>query len=234
MPLGDYTKPEVRDIAEKLSLKVAQRQESQELCFIPDDNYNRFLRERISDPIEPGPMLDMAGNVVGQHRGIQFYTIGQRKGLGAFGKPMYVIRIDPSANTIVVGTRDDLLVDRFTASGANYIGIPELKKHTEVSVKIRYTDPGTDGIASPLSDDRFEVVFSQPHRAVTPGQAAVLYDGDVVLGGGWIDGPSGSASERRWQQIRQWGEETRRKSGIRNEDDVDRIVHESRQEKSNP
>jgi tRNA-specific 2-thiouridylase len=189
-PLGDYTKSEVRDMARSLSLKVAQRPESQELCFILDNNYNRFLQERMSDRVEPGPILDMAGNVVGQHRGIQFYTIGQRKGLGSFGKPMYVARVDPLANTIVIGTKDDLLVDRLTASDANFVSIPKLNEHTKVTAKIRYNDPGTEAIASPLSGDRFGVIFSQPRMAVTPGQAVVLYDGDTVLGGGWIDGPS--------------------------------------------
>ena len=186
-PLGDYTKPEVRSMAESLSLKVAHRPESQELCFIPDDNYSRFLQERISDHVRPGPMLDTAGNVVGQHQGIQLYTIGQRKGLGSFGKPMYVVRIDAQENTIVIGTNDDLLVDRLKASRANFISVPELVGPTKVTVKIRYNDPGAEGIASPMPDGRFEVVFSQPRRAVTPGQAAVLYNGDIVLGGGWIE-----------------------------------------------
>ncbi len=186
-PLGDYTKSEVRGIAEKLSLKVSQRPESQELCFIPDNNYNRFLQERTSDKIKSGPMLDTTGNVVGQHRGIQFYTIGQRKGLGSFGKPMYVVKVDPLANTVVIGTKDDLMVDKLTASHANFISIPKLDKPTKVTAKIRYTDPGAEATASPLSDDRFAVAFNQPRRAVTPGQAVVLYDDDTVIGGGWID-----------------------------------------------
>lgn len=187
-PLGDYTKSKVREIAESLSLKVAQRPESQELCFISDNDYNRFIRERMPGNIKPGPMLDMAGNVVGQHRGIQFYTIGQRKGLGgSFGKAMYVVRIDPSRNAIVIGPKADLEVDSLTASNANFISIPRLEKPMRVTVKIRYNDPGADGIASPLSHDRFRVVFDEPRIAVTPGQAAVLYDGDVVLGGGWIE-----------------------------------------------
>jgi len=186
-PLGDYTKPEVRKMAERMSLKVSQRPESQELCFISDKNYNRFIQQRMSDQVNSGPMLDMAGNVVGQHNGIQLYTIGQRKGLGAFGKRMYVVKVDPSANAIVIGTKDDLKVNRLTASCANFISIPKLEKSTKVTAKIRYNDPGADAVASPLSEDRFEVVFSQPRIAVTPGQAVVLYDGDTVLGGGWID-----------------------------------------------
>jgi len=187
-PLGDYTKSEVREIAKSLSLKVAQRPESQELCFISDDDYNRFIRERMPDSIKPGPMLDIAGSVVGQHRGIQFYTIGQRKGLGgSFGKAMYVVRIDPSRNAIVVGAKADLEVHSLTAANANFISIQRLEKPVRVTVKIRYNDPGADGIASPLSHDRFRIVFDEPRIAVTPGQAAVLYDDDVVLGGGWIE-----------------------------------------------
>jgi tRNA-specific 2-thiouridylase len=187
MPLGDYTKPEVRNIAKNISLKVSQRPESQELCFIPDDDYNRFLQERMSVSVRPGPMLDMAGNVVGEHSGIQFYTIGQRKGLGSFGKPMYVVKVDPSENTIIIGDKDDLRVGKLTASCANFISIPKLDRPIKVKAKIRYNDPGADAVASPLSNDRFEVIFDQPRIAVTPGQAVVLYDGDTVLGGGWID-----------------------------------------------
>lgn len=192
MPLGDYVKPEVRNIAENLSLRTAQRPESQELCFIPDDDYGRFLRKRMADSIRPGPMLDMAGKVVGQHSGIQFYTIGQRKGLGAFGKPMYVIRIDAQGNAIVVGANDDLLTDRLTASCANFISIPKLDKPTTATVKIRYNDPGAPAIVLPLPNataDRFQVIFHEPRRAVTPGQAVVMYHEDVVIGGGWIDAP---------------------------------------------
>ena len=190
-PLGEYTKAQVRDIAKRLSLKTSQRPESQELCFISDKNYNRFLQERMLERVQPGPILDTSGKVVGQHNGIQFYTIGQRKGLGGtFGKPMYVVRIDPSANAIVIGTKADLLCYRLTASNANFVSIPELSAPTRVTARIRYNDPGHEGVASPLeSEDRFEVAFDRPCMAVTPGQAVVLYDGDVVLGGGWIDSP---------------------------------------------
>jgi tRNA-specific 2-thiouridylase len=188
-PLGEYTKSEVREIAEKLSLKVAQRPESQELCFISDNNYNRFIQERMSQRFKPGPIMDMEGNTVGQHRGIQFYTIGQRKGLGSFGKPVYVIRINPAKNIIIIGTKDDLKKYKLTASGGNFISIPKLDEPMKVDVKIRYTDPGAPATVSPLSRDRFEIIFHKPREAITPGQAAVLYDGDIVVGGGWIDGP---------------------------------------------
>ena len=189
-PLGDYSKPQVRKIAENLSLKVSQKSESQELCFISDDDYNRFIKEQMHESVQPGPILDMAGNVVGHHRGVQFYTIGQRKGLGWFGKRVYVARIDAQANTVVIGTKDDLLADKLTASCANFISIPKLDRPTKVTTKIRYNDPGTAGTAYPLPDiNKFDVVFDEPCTAITPGQAAVLYDGDTVLGGGWIEKP---------------------------------------------
>lgn len=188
-PLGDYTKNQVRNIAKSLSLKTAQRPESQELCFIPDNNYNRFLQKHISESIKPGPIVDKYGKVLSQHKGIQFYTIGQRKGLGGnLGKTMFVIKIDADANIIVVGEKKDLLVEKLTASEANFISIPRLDKRLRAKAKIRYNDPGNYGMVAPLSsDDRFEFVFDEPCMAVTPGQAVVLYDDDLVLGGGWIE-----------------------------------------------
>jgi len=187
-PLGEYTKAQVREMARQRSLKVSERPESQELCFISDDNYNRFLKDQMSGQLKPGPIVDKSGKVVGQHQGIQFYTIGQRKGLGGnLGKAMYVIKIDPSSNTIVIGSKSDLLVKKLTASNANFISIPRLTNPIKALVKIRYKDNGTLGTVYPISDDRFEVIFDEPCMSVTPGQAAVLYDDDLVIGGGWID-----------------------------------------------
>lgn len=190
MPLGEFTKSEVREMAENMALKTAKRPESQELCFIADNNYNRFIQEKI-DSIKPGKIIDMSGNIVGEHKGIQFYTIGQRKGLGGtFGKAMYVIKINPFNNTITIGSKEDLKLKRLTASNANFISISKLEKPIKVTAKIRYNDTGSDGIAAPLPDNRFEVLFYESRIAVTPGQAVVLYDGDMVIGGGWIDAPS--------------------------------------------
>lgn len=187
-PLGEYTKEQVREIAKQKLLKVAERPESQELCFISDNDYNRFIRERISKKIQPGPILDISGNIVGEHKGIQFYTIGQRKGLGGnFGKTMYVVQINASENSITVGSKDDLLADRLTASGANFISIDRLTKPMKVTAKIRYNDKGNSGTVHPISNDRFEVVFDHPCMSITPGQAVVLYDDDIVIGGGWIE-----------------------------------------------
>ncbi len=188
-PLGDYTKAEVRNIAKSLSLKTAQRPESQELCFISDNDYNRFLKESIPELIKPGPIIDKNGKILGQHKGIQFYTIGQRKGLGGnLGKTMYVIKIDADKNTIMVGEKKDLFVERLTAKDTNFISIPKLDKAIRAKAKIRYNDPGSDGIAIPLSsNDKFEFIFDKPCLAVTPGQAVVLYDDEIVIGGGWIE-----------------------------------------------
>jgi len=187
-PLGEYTKTQVREMARQRLLKVAERPESQELCFIFDDNYNRFLHDKMSERLKPGQILDTSGKIVGQHKGIQFYTVGQRKGLGGnLGKAMYVVKIDPSTNTIVIGSKDDLMVNKLTASGANFISIPKLTEPIKVKAKIRYADSGTEGIAYPLDGDRFEVIFDRPCMAVTPGQAVVLYNGDLVIGGGWIE-----------------------------------------------
>jgi tRNA-uridine 2-sulfurtransferase len=187
-PLGEWTKIQVREMARQRSLKVAERPESQELCFISDDNYNRFLKDQMSGQLKSGSIVDTSGKVVGQHQGIQFYTIGQRKGLGGnLGKAMYVVRIEPSTNTIVIGSKSDLAVSKLIASNTNFISIPKLIEPIKALVKIRYKDNGTQGTVYPLSNNRFEVVFDQPCMAITPGQAAVLYDGDIVIGGGWIE-----------------------------------------------
>lgn len=187
-PLGDYIKSEVREMARKLSLRVSERPESQELCFISDDNYNRFIQDRMSEQIKSGPILDTSGKIVGQHKGIQFYTIGQRKGLGGtFGKTMYVVKIDASNNSITIGSKNDLLVNKLTASVANFISIPKLTEPMKVIAKIRYKDVGNMGTAYPVENDKFEVVFDHPCMSVTPGQAVVIYDGDLVIGGGWIE-----------------------------------------------
>ncbi|MBD3182361.1 tRNA 2-thiouridine(34) synthase MnmA [Candidatus Poribacteria bacterium] len=188
-PLGNYTKINIRKLAESLSLKVSQRPESQELCFISDKNYNKFLQEKSKDQVKPGPILDIKGNILGQHNGIQFYTIGQRKGLGAFGKPMYVLKIEPSQNAVIIGTKEELLVNKLTASSANFISIPELREEMRITAKIRYNDPGARARVIPVENQKksFRIIFDQPRRAVTPGQAVVLYDGDTVVGGGWIE-----------------------------------------------
>jgi len=187
MPLGKYTKKEVRKIANQLGLKIHAKPESQELCFIADNDYNRFLTERVPESIKPGLILDAQGNILGEHRGIQFYTIGQRKGLRlSLGKPVYVIKIDAINNTIIVGDKDKLLKQEFQVEKLNLISQAHLEEPTKAQVKIRYNDPGHNAIVHQISEQEASVRFDEPRSAVTPGQAAVFYDKDVVIGGGWI------------------------------------------------
>ncbi|HEX29068.1 TPA: tRNA 2-thiouridine(34) synthase MnmA [Candidatus Poribacteria bacterium] len=188
LPLGNMRKSEVRRIADRLGLKTASKPESQDLCFISDNDYARFLKERMPDEIKPGPIITADGRVVGRHPGIQFFTVGQRKGLGvSLGKPMYVVRIDPDRNALIIGTREELMVREFTVSGLNLISVDKIDQPMRVDIKVRYKDPGRPGLVEQIGEDRAKVIYDQPHGAVTPGQAAVFYDGDVLVGGGWID-----------------------------------------------
>ncbi len=188
MPLGNYTKVEVREIARERGLKTHAKPESQELCFIGDDDYKRFLRERIPDQIRPGPIMNQNNEVIGEHAGTPFYTIGQRKGLNlALGKPMYVTRIDAQTNTLMIGESADLLRKECFIEKVNWIIPRSGESPVRATVKIRYKDRGVPATIYLLSGDRAHVCFDEPRRAITPGQAAVFYDGDTVLGGGWID-----------------------------------------------
>ena len=187
MPLGGYEKDEVREVARKYQLRTAEKPESQELCFIADDNYKRFLKDRIPEQIQEGDIVDQEGRVLGEHQGIPFYTVGQRKGLGISAKtPLYVTELKVHDNTIVVGKNEDLLADTMQVEKVNLITMDKLTEPIRAEVKIRYQDTGAPATIRPLSDTEVEVKFDQPRRAVTPGQAAVFYDGDTVVGGGWI------------------------------------------------
>ncbi len=187
MPLGGYEKDEVRAVARKYQLRTADKPESQELCFIADDNYKRFLKDRIPEKIQEGDIVDQEGRVLGEHQGIPFYTVGQRKGLGISAKtPLYVTELKVRDNTIVVGKNEDLSADTMQVEEVNLITMDKLTEPIRSEVKIRYKDTGASATINPLSDTEVEVKFDQPRRAVTPGQAAVFYDGDIVIGGGWI------------------------------------------------
>lgn len=187
MPLGGYEKDEVREVARKYQLRTAEKPESQELCFIADDNYKRFLKDRIPENIQEGDIVDQEGRVLGEHQGIPFYTVGQRKGLGISAEtPLYVTELKVCDNTIVVGKNEDLLADTMQVEEVNLITMDKLTDPIQAEVKIRYKDTGAPATIRPLSDTEVEVKFDQPRRAVTPGQAAVFYDGDTVVGGGWI------------------------------------------------
>jgi tRNA-uridine 2-sulfurtransferase len=211
-PLGGMSKPAIREIARSLGLKVADKVDSQEICFVPGNDYKAFLRSHLAaEEFHPGGIYDLEGNFVGDHEGIEMFTIGQRKGLpGGSAQPRYVVDLDPETNRVIVGSAEDLVSDDFEIDRANWIapaavvagigdpgrdngrlapaGIndPGYNSPREVTVKIRYSHPGTQATVTPLENGRARVQLHEPQKAVTPGQAAVIYDGDVVLGGGWI------------------------------------------------
>lgn len=187
-PIGDLTKDKVREIALGLDLPVAHKPDSQEICFIDNNDYGRYINENTDVEIKPGYFVDRAGNILGMHKGIIHYTIGQRKGLGiSLGKRTYVVAINPKDNTVVLGDDDDVYSGHLTASDLNFISIPELKDEMRVTAKIRYSAKEAAALISPLDEGRVSVIFDEPQRAVTPGQSVVFYDGDTVVGGGIID-----------------------------------------------
>ncbi|MBU4310568.1 tRNA 2-thiouridine(34) synthase MnmA, partial [bacterium] len=200
-PLANFTKEEVRKKARELG--IHNRPSSQEICFVPDADYRRFLGTQITaDRLKEGLIVDREGKVLGKHKGIAFYTIGQRRWLGvALGKPLYVVAIDNSKNVIVVGSEKEILRDELIARDVNWIAIDGLKGSRRVKAKIRYQHREAEATVTPLSKNRVRVKFEKPQRAITPGQAVVFYDkparrirpskavgagGDIVLGGGWI------------------------------------------------
>jgi tRNA-specific 2-thiouridylase len=192
-PLGDLTKKEVRAKAKEFKLKVAEKAESQEICFVTDDDYSRFIKEWVHNKgeggkIKPGPIFNLKGEKIGEHKGIPFYTIGQRRGLSiALGKPLYVIKIEADKNAIYVGENNDLFSSSFIVSDLNWIAIDDLKKEIECKIKIRYQHEPQEGSISPLTKDEVLVKFKKPERAITLGQSAVFYQNEIVLGGGIID-----------------------------------------------
>jgi tRNA-specific 2-thiouridylase len=186
-PLGGYSKSEVRDIARRLKLPVAEKPESQELCFLQGETQGAFIQRHIPNLSLKGSFVDSDGAPVGSHNGIENFTIGQRRGLGvAIGKPQYVVGIDPENRTVKLGGYDDLLMRGMNVSGVNWLGIQQPDEMFTGSVRIRYKhEESTASIYPDGSNCRVE--FAEKQRAITPGQAAVFYDGDLLLGGGWID-----------------------------------------------
>ena len=188
MPLGDYEKDEVRRMAASYNLKVANKPESQEICFVTDNDYGRFMRERAGAEIEPGPFVDIEGNVLGEHKGLTYYTVGQRKGLGiAFGEPMYVVALKPEKNAVILGRDRDVFSTGLLAADNSFILIEKLETPMTVKAKIRYAARPAEAVIYPEGGDRVKVIFAQPQRAITPGQAVVYYEGDYVVGGGTIE-----------------------------------------------
>jgi tRNA-specific 2-thiouridylase len=189
-PLAEYTKPEVRALAQKLGLAVAGKGESFEICFIPDNNYERFLKERVpglGQKVTGGEIVQ-EGRVVGQHRGFPFYTIGQRRGIGvATGEPIYVTGIDPKRNQIRIGSEKELYHTGLVARSVNMMKYERCPAGLRVNVRIRYKDDGGMATAEQLPDGQLRIIFDEARRAITPGQSAVLYEGDDLVGGGVID-----------------------------------------------
>ena len=186
-PLGEKTKQDTRQAARERHLKTADKEESMEICFVPDKDYGRFLSAAGLAEKHRGEIVDLQGRVLGHHEGIEFYTIGQRKGLGlSTPKPLYVIELDAARNRVIVG--EDSALDRaeFTVRNCNWIPFDQPPEEMEVAAKIRYNHPGTPATVRPLAGGEAKVTLHTPQRAITPGQACVFYDGDLVLGGGWI------------------------------------------------
>ncbi|MEJ2637824.1 MAG: tRNA 2-thiouridine(34) synthase MnmA [Calditrichia bacterium] len=185
-PLGELTKEAVREIASRLNLKTAEKSESQEICFIPDNNYHRFLREN-KVQVGEGELVTTDGQIVGRHRGYPFFTIGQRRGIGVgLGKPMYVVGLIPEKNRVIIGEKQELLSKSLTAGKINLIRYKTIEKAMELMVKIRYNDPGSPGMVYQKNEGEAQVDFISPQRAVTPGQSAVFYEGERIVGGGII------------------------------------------------
>ncbi len=187
-PVGGLTKGQVREHARRLGLVTAEKAESQEICFVPDDDYRAFLRARDADIFRPGPIVDREGRVLGRHAGIAAYTIGQRRGLGlTAGRPLYVIDVDPERNTLTVGEAAELERDRLVASGVNFIACEPPDAPIRVEAKIRHKHRPSPATVRALGEGTVEVVFDQPQRAITPGQSVVFYRDDTVVGGGVIE-----------------------------------------------
>jgi tRNA-specific 2-thiouridylase len=194
-PLGKMLKPRIREIAHSLCLKVADKIDSQEICFVPGNDYKTFLRSHLGEnKFHRGEIYDVDGNFVAEHEGIELFTIGQRKGLpGGSARPRYVVDLDPETNRVIVGDVDDLVVDEFEVDRVNWVELNRSNQVADVTVKIRYNHPGTAATLTPVENGRARIRLREPQKAVTPGQAAVFYNRDIVLGGGWI---CRSATER--------------------------------------
>lgn len=187
-PLGRMEKVEIRAIARELGLKVAEKADSQEICFVPGQDYKAFLRSHLgSSEFHRGGIYDLQGNFIAAHDGIEMFTIGQRKGLpGGSTQPRYVVDLDPETNRVIIGSAEDLLVDEFEIDRVNWVSHPAADDSIEATIKIRYNHPGTAATLVPLAKNRVRVRLHKAQKAITPGQAAVFYEDDVVLGGGWI------------------------------------------------
>lgn len=188
LPLGDYDKPQIREIARQNGLPVGNKSDSQDICFIPDGDYGRFLREFSGTDGVPGDFIDESGRILGTHKGVRHYTIGQRKGLGlSFDRPMFVSRLDAAHNTVTLAPNDALMRTRLIADRVNWIDFDELREPLQVQAKIRYGAKTAPASVIPR-DGGVEVIFDEPQRAITPEQSVAFYRGDYLIGGGIILG----------------------------------------------
>lgn len=189
MPVGEYSKDEIRKIAEDIGLAVANKPDSQDICFIPDNDYAKFIHENTNEEIPEGNFVDLEGNILGRHKGITNYTVGQRKGLNlSMGRPIFVIEIRPETNEVVIGDNDDVFATRLYADKLNFMTIPDLEGDMVVDAKIRYSHNGAKATIRKVDNDLLECVFEEPQRAITPGQAVVFYQDEYIVGGGSIIG----------------------------------------------
>jgi tRNA-uridine 2-sulfurtransferase len=212
MPVGEYSKDEIRAIAAELTLPVANKPDSQEICFVPDNDYAGFISnylqeeyldknnvtgdknadKNLMDPaalsgLAPGNFVNTAGEVIGRHKGLVHYTVGQRKGLGiAMGQPVFVVELRPETNEVVLGNSNEVFSDRLVADHLNFMSIEDLEGELEVEAKIRYSHKGAKCVIKKTAEDEVLCIFEEPQRAITPGQAVVFYQGDYVVGGGTI------------------------------------------------
>jgi tRNA-specific 2-thiouridylase len=191
-PLGEMTKPEVRELARHHGLALAEKPDSQEICFVPGGDYKNFLDAYLAEqdealPDTAGELVTTDGKVIGEHGGIHNFTVGQRKGLGvATGSPLYVIQIKGDTRQVVVGNQEQLYSNTLRARRVNLVAVEDLSEPMRVEVKIRHRHEGAPAVVERLGDDEIGVTFDEPQRAITPGQAAVFYQDDLVIGGGWI------------------------------------------------
>lgn len=189
LPIGEYEKDKVREIAKEMGMDVHNKPDSQEICFVKDNDYAGYVKKHSKKRIEDGYFVDTKGNVLGKHKGIVHYTIGQRKGLGiAFGKPMFVADIDPKKNTVVLGDNEDIFKTTLIAKDVNFISIDEIKENEPIRVKAKHRYKANPADATVYKhEDGIKLVFDEPQRAITKGQSIVMYDEDRVVGGGIID-----------------------------------------------
>ena len=187
MPLGSYTKEQIREIAKENGFITANKKDSQEICFIPDNDYTGFIERKYEYTPINGEFIDTKANKYGKHKGIIHYTIGQRRGLGLSLKaPLYVKKLDPKTHEVILCPKEELFSDSLTCNNINLMTIDKLDKPMSATVKIRYSAPKVNATLIPIDNDTIKVIFDVPQRAITPGQAVVFYDGDIVIGGGTI------------------------------------------------